>query len=189
MTTTTTTTRLADLLTAHYALRERYHAIGEEIAGLMEANAKGEVAEDAAWYASIDALDAERSEVADAEEAMRPEIHAAGAAVAADADAEVVRVRGINVGAFERGLDMSADAWTCEKYPENTCRTGKSWIEGPRGLIAEMVGACEELCDENIVATAGWDWSESTPRWMVEQTYARMIAAAKRACRKIDAQL
>ena len=72
---TTTTTRLADRQAAHADLRARYHAIDAEIADLMDACHRGEVAEDAAWYAAVDALVAEQDEVAAAEEAMRPEIH------------------------------------------------------------------------------------------------------------------
>ena len=61
---TTTITRLADLQAAHADLRARYHAIDAEIADLMDANTRGEVPEDAAWYAAVDALVAEHNEVA-----------------------------------------------------------------------------------------------------------------------------
>ena len=111
---------------------------------------------------------------------------------AADEDwaAEIVRVRGINVNCFERGLDCSADDWTSEEYETNTCRTGKSWIEGPRGLIAAMSSACFEVCNDNITDTAQTDeWCVTTPDWMREQAVEKMIQAAERACRKIDAQL
>ena len=106
-----------------------------------------------------------------------------------DSDDEIVRVRGINVRCFERGLDSSVDDWTCEGYETNTCRAGKSWIEGPRGLIAAMSSACFEMCDDNITETATDDWCVTTPDWMREQAVERMIKAAERACRKIDAQL
>ena len=187
---TTTITRLADLQAAHADLRARYHAIDAEIADLMDANTRGEVPEDAAWYAAVDSLVAEQNEVAAAEEAMRPEIHQlTREQVEVDDDAEVIRVRGINVACFERGLDSDVTVWACDEYPENTCRSGKSWIEGPRGLIAAMVGACSEMADTNITETAGWDWPETTPEWMREQAIERMIAGAERACTKIDAQL
>lgn len=104
--------------------------------------------------------------------------------------AEIVRVRGINVNCFERGLDCSADDWTSMEYQTNTCRTGKSWIEGPRGLIAAMSSACFEMHHDNITETAQTEmWCVTTPDWMREQAVERMIQAAERACRKIDAQL
>lgn len=71
----TTSTRLARRLAEHSNLRDRYHALSQQMDALCEACHRGEVAEDAAYYAQIDAMMAEQEEAAAAEEAMRPEIH------------------------------------------------------------------------------------------------------------------
>lgn len=185
-----TTTTLASLRTEHAALRARYHAIEAELAALVDACHRGEVEEDAAWYATVDALLAEQYDCGALEEAMRPAIHQITREQAeADDNAEIVRVRKVNLRAFEKGLDSSVDTWTSLNYPENTCRAGVTWIEGPRGLLAEMVGACEETLTDNISETAAYDWSVSTPLWMVEKNIEAMIAAADLACRKISEQL
>ena len=87
----TTTTRLADLHAAHADLRDRYHAISAELTEMVDACHRGEVAEDAAWYAAVDALIAEREQNIQRDEAMRPEIHQLTREQSeADDDAEIV---------------------------------------------------------------------------------------------------
>jgi hypothetical protein len=105
---------------------------------------------------------------------------------------EIVRVRKINVHAIERAIDCPIeeveDFYGDEEYSVGL-RAGKSWIEGPRGLLCYLANVADEQAETNI-REVGYDsdWDPATPDWMREKALQSMIDAVYRASKQIGEQ-
>lgn len=182
--TTSTTTRLEDLLAAHADLRARYHQIGSELDALQLLEAQGELAEDD-FYPQVDALIAEREQNIQRDEAMRPEIHqlTREQSEAKQAPA-IIRVSRINTGPLEVALQGMFDDAEMDSEGGERVKIAATYVEGTAEALDAAAYMAEAHAEE--VFEMGADcWMVDPDGLWRELLVKRQIQAVRRAVAKI----